>query len=187
MLSGKTYTVSADIQINAGDSLVIEPGVRINFQNSAGIIVRGNFFSLGTKDNPVYLTVSGQTRTDNPKTGYKASADSAFLGKWKGVLGDVTCKYMVFKWTHLEYCGAPLGAGKADCSGSPSAAYTILGLTASDNSYAVYFSNPNGYLVFEDSWIYGTIDDAIRVGGRVVNLPSCAAPLRNVVKPAGMC
>ncbi|MFN8244240.1 MAG: hypothetical protein U0X40_09345 [Ferruginibacter sp.] len=165
MLSGKTYTVSADIQINAGDSLVIEPGVRINFQNSAGIIVRGNFFSLGTKDNPVYLTVSGQTRTDNPKTGYKASADSAFLGKWKGVLGDVTCKYMVFKWTHLEYCGAPLGAGKADCSGSPSAAYTILGLTASDNSYAVYFSNPNGYLVFEDSWIYGTIDDAIRVGG----------------------
>ena len=165
MITGKTYTVAADIQVNAGDSLVIQPGVRINFTNSAGIIVKGNFFSLGTKDQPIYLTVAGQTKADAPKANYKASNDSAFLGKWKGVLGDVTCKYMIFKWTHLEYCGAPLGAGKADCSGSPSAAYVVLGLTAADNSYAAYFSNPNGYFVFEDSWIYGTIDDAIRIGG----------------------
>ena len=27
------------------------------------------------------------------------------------------------------------------------------------------FSNPTGSLVFEDSWIYGTVDDAIRVSG----------------------
>jgi hypothetical protein len=165
MLAGKTYTVASDIYINPGDSLIIQPGVRVNFTNSAGIIVQGNFFSLGTKDNPIYLSVTGQTKTDNPAVGFKASKDSAFLGKWKGVLGDVTCKYMIFKWTHLEYCGALLGAGSSNCSGAPSSAYGILGLTAADNSYAIYFSNPAGYFVFEDSWIYGTVDDAIRVGG----------------------
>jgi hypothetical protein len=158
MLSGKTYTVSCDVYINPGDSLFIEPGVRVNFTNGAGMIVQGNLFSLGTQANPVYLSVAGLTKTDNPVANFSAGSDSAFKGKWKGVLGDVTCQYMIFKWTHLEYCGALLSAGG-------STAYTVLGLTAADNSYAIYFSNPNGYLVFEDSWIYGTIDDAIRVGG----------------------
>jgi len=54
MLSGKTYTVSCDIYVNPGDSLVIEPGVRVNFQNSAGLIVQGNLFSLGTAEKPIY-------------------------------------------------------------------------------------------------------------------------------------
>jgi hypothetical protein len=165
MLTGKTYTVATDITINAGDSLIIQPGVRVNFTNSAGIIVKGSFFSLGTQANPIYLSVAGQIKTDDPKMNYKASNDSAFLGKWKGVLGDVTCKYMIFKWTHLEYCGALLGAGYGDCSHAASSAYNVLGLTTADNSYAIYFSNPSGYLVFEDSWIYGTVDDAIRIAG----------------------
>jgi hypothetical protein len=31
MLAGKTYTVSGDIFVNAGDTLVIQPGVIVNF------------------------------------------------------------------------------------------------------------------------------------------------------------
>jgi hypothetical protein len=158
MLTGKTYTVGCDIYIQATDSLIIQPGVRVNFTNGAGIIVKGSFFSLGTKDEPVWLTVAGQTKTDQPTVNYNAAKDSAFKGLWKGVLGDATAAFMIFKWTHLEYCGATLNAGG-------STAYTVLNLVATDPSYAVYFSNPNGYLVMEDSWIYGTVDDAIRVSG----------------------
>jgi hypothetical protein len=158
MLSGKTYTVNCDIYVQAGDTLTIQPGAKVYFNNGAGVVVKGSFFSLGTKDQPIYLTVAGMTKTDQPTQNYDAKKDSAFNGKWKGVLGDATCPYMVFKWTHLEYCGATLNAGG-------STAYTVLGLTATDPSYAIYFSNPSGYLVFEDSWIYGTVDDAIRVSG----------------------
>jgi hypothetical protein len=155
MLAGKTYTVSCDVYVNPGDSLIIEPGVRVNFQNQAGLIVQGNLFSLGTADKPIYLTVDGLTKTDDPKIGYTASKDSAFAGKWKGVIGDKTCKYLILKWTHVEYAGALLGNSVAP----------LLGLAATDNSYAVFFSNADGYFVFEDSWIYGTVDDAIRVAG----------------------
>jgi len=158
MLAGKTYTVNCDIYIQVGDTLTIQPGVRVNFNNGAGIIVKGSFFSLGTKTDPIYLTVAGQTKADQPKVGYKAGNDSAFNGKWKGVLGDATSPYMVFKWTHLEYCGATLNTGG-------STAWTVLNLAATDPSYAIYFSNPTGMLVMEDSWIYGTVDDAIRVSG----------------------
>ncbi len=170
MLTGKTYTVSCDIFVNAGDSLVIQPGVRVNFTNGAGIFVSGNFFSLGTKDNPIYLSVAGASKTDAPSKGFSAAKDSAFSGKWKGVLGDVTCQYMILKWTHLEYCGALLaGLGPK------------IGLTAADNSYALYFQNPTGYLVFEDSWIYGTVDDAIRIAGNGGNF----AILRNTFERCG--
>lgn len=158
MLAGKTYTVSCDIYVNKGDSLVIQPGVTINFQNKSGLIVKGNLFSLGTANNPIWFTVAGQTKTDAPKVGFKVTADSAFSGLWKGVFADVTCQYLIFKWTHLQYCGAPAGY-------NGSAAYTIAGLATTDASYAIYASNGTGYFVFEDSWIYGTIDDAIRIGG----------------------
>jgi hypothetical protein len=175
MLAGKTYTVSCDIFVNPGDSLIIQPGVHVNFTNSAGIFVQGNFFSLGTKENPIYLSVSGLTKTDDPKINFKAGSDSAFSGKWKGVLGDVTCQYMIFKWTHLEYCGALLGLTLGP----------KIGLTASDNSYAAYFQNPNGYFVFEDSWIYGTVDDAIRISGNGGNFAILRSTFERCGKSGG--
>ncbi|PZX65673.1 hypothetical protein [Hydrotalea sandarakina] len=159
MLAGKTYYVNCDIYVNAGDSLVIQPGVKVYFRNHAGLIVKGNLFSLGTQSNPIWLTVEGQTKTDNPVVNYSVQKDSAFNGIWKGIIGDVTCQYMILKWTHLEYCGALAGA-------NGSGAYAIAGLKTTDNCYAVYFSNGNGYLVIEDSWVYGTVDDALRIGGQ---------------------
>jgi hypothetical protein len=158
MLANKTYTIGCDVYVNAGDTLTIQPGAKVIFTNSSGMLVKGAFFSLGTKDNPIYLGVTGQTKTDAPQINFSPSKDSAFLGKWKGILGDVTSTAMVFKWTKLEYCGALLGSNN-------STFFTTLGLASTDPSYAVYFSNTNGYFVFEDSWIYGTVDDAIRVAG----------------------
>lgn len=159
MLSGKTYYADSDITINEGDSLVIEPGVKLLFRNESGIIVKGNIFSLGSKAAPIYLgpdiTIAKQ---DAPVKNYNAKNDSAFTGLWKGVIGATTCKYMILKWTHLEYCGAPAGANN-------SSAYVVEGVDATDASYGIYFSNGDGYLVLEDSWMYGTVDDAIRVAG----------------------
>ena len=155
MLAGKTYTVNCDVYVNVDDTLIIQPGVRVNFANGAGIIVRGTFFSLGTKAAPVWLSVAGQIKTDAPAFNFKSGNDSAFLGKCKGIMGSPTCIKMIIKWTHVEYCGAILGSDAA----------SVLGLPATDASYAVYFSNPKGTFVFEDSWIYGTVDDGIRVAG----------------------
>ena len=158
MLAGKTYTINCDIQINAGDSLVIQPGVHLIFNNQAGVIVKGNLFSLGTKANPIWFTVAGQKHTDAPVIGFKTSHDSAFNGIWKGIAADVTCNYLILKWTHLEYCGALAGA-------NGSSFYNVQGIKTTANSYPLFFSNTNGTFVFEDSWIYGCPDDAIRVGG----------------------
>ena len=151
MLAGKTYTISCDITINRGDTLTIQEGVHINVAASAAIVVRGTFLSLGTAESPNWITIKGFVKQDTP--GLNPASDSAFTGKWKGILADTSSPLVVIKWTHLEYAGSTLGTGLA----------SLLGLTATDPSYAVYFQNIKGSFVFEDSWIYGTTDDAIRV------------------------
>ncbi len=163
MLAGKTYIINCDVTIPAGDSLVIQPGVHLIFNNQAGMIVEGNLFSLGTQQNPIYFTVNGQTHTDQPVIDFNYQHDSAFDGLWKGVAGDVSCQWLVFKWTHLEYCGAAAGSTGGGAY-SQSNYYNVTALATTAPSYAVYLNNANGYLVFEDSWIYGTPDDAMRLG-----------------------
>jgi hypothetical protein len=148
MLAGKTYNVCGNIVINKGDTLIIQPGVTINFTGNYGIGVHGTLISLGTKAQPVYFTQLGITKTDqvnaNPAT------DPAFKGKWTGIMGATDCNKIILKWTHIEFAG---GAPTGDIA-------VIYSLP-----YPVFFQNPYGILVMEDSWIYGSTDDAIRTFG----------------------
>src|SRR5215469_10428858 len=51
MLADQTYTVGGDITINAGDTLLVQKGVKINMTNGANFIVNGDIIFLGTKDD----------------------------------------------------------------------------------------------------------------------------------------
>lgn len=153
MLAGKTYTVCGDIIINAGDTLTVQEGVTIQFTGNYGIGVNGSFISLGTKDHPNWITYAGATKTDT--YGYDPSADSAYKGRWIGIIGGVNCPMMILKWTHVEY------AGKSIPTSSP--VYQIY-----TKPYDIFFQNPYGIFVLEDSWLYGSTDDPIRtLGGKI--------------------
>jgi len=52
MLSGKTYTLSGDITINATDTLLLQSGVTIKVGRGKTILVKGTFISLGTQTLP---------------------------------------------------------------------------------------------------------------------------------------
>jgi len=155
MLAGKTYVIDGscgDITVNRGDTLTIQPGVTINISGNVAIVVKGVLLSLGTKEAPIKIGPQNVVKQDAP--GQNPTTDPAYSARWKGVLADTSCSLLSFKWTHLEFCGATLGTALS----------SLLGLAPTDPSYAVYFQNANGSFIFEDSWIYGTIDDAIRVG-----------------------
>src|SRR5471030_664395 len=66
MLAGQTYTVGGDITINAGDTLLIQKGVKLNMTNGANIIVNGDLISLGTSDAPVTTTDPSKSKTTGP-------------------------------------------------------------------------------------------------------------------------
>jgi len=172
MLSGKTYRIKRDIIVNQNDTLVIQPGVKLYFatttpgKNANSLIVRGNLLSLGIKDNPIYFTVENQAKSDIP--GQDVITDPAYQGLWGGILGDSLTKNMIIKWTHVEFgCGKIL---------NPS----VKGIKPGDPAYMISFVNPNGVFVLEDSWVYGGVDDPIRIQGGKINV------MRNTFEKGGL-
>jgi hypothetical protein len=166
MLAGQTYTVSGDITINAGDTLLIQKGVKVNMTNGANFIVNGDLISLGTSDQPVTITDPSKTKTTGAST---AGTDPAYVGGWGGIYCSNTSKLVVIKWTHLDFGGAALKA-------LPFAASAGL---AAGNQYILYFENPTGVFILEDSWMYGSPDDATRFYGGYINI------MRNTMEKCG--
>lgn len=172
MITGTTYTISGDVTVNAGDTLLVQKGVTVNVTNGSNIIVRGTFISLGTKDAPNTFTDPRRSK----KTGATTPAtDSAYVGGWGGVYCDSACNLCVIKWTHLDFGGAQ--TQKSLVSGS-----TPGSALAAGSQYVLYFGNPgntNALLILEDSWIYGSPDDATRFYGGYLNI------MRNTMEKCG--
>jgi hypothetical protein len=157
MLAGKTYTLGSDINIPAGDTLLIQEGVTIYSTNSAGIIVHGVLVSLGTQANPNTMTVQGQAKDNTP--GLPLSQDPAHTGLWRGIMCDTSCTLLVIKWTHIDFAGAAYG--NVDGPAVEESAGT---------SFNILFQNPKGSFVLEDSWIYGGTDDCIRISNGKIHV-----------------
>jgi len=156
MLSGKTYTVGADITVNAGDTLLLQPGVNLKVSRGKTILVKGVFISLGTKALPNYIGPD-KTFTKTDAAGYSAAADSAYVGYWTGLTCEPSCTLLDLKWTHIEYTGGKFGAVLFPTGGK-----------AGDGAKGILFQNPTGDFIMEDSWMYGSIDDAVRIStGRI--------------------
>jgi hypothetical protein len=152
MLAGQTYNICGDVTVNAGDTLLLQSGVTVKIGGKYNIIVRGTFISLGTASAPNWIT-TGTPKTDNPYTSLASSlaGDPAFQGQWYGINCDTTCALFILKWTHVEFAGATFVTAP------------VSGLTANTASYEIFFQNPNGVFDMEDSWIYGSTDDAVRI------------------------
>jgi hypothetical protein len=166
MLSGQTYTVGGDITINAGDTLLIQKGVKINMTNGANFIVNGDLISLGTKDAPITITDPRRTKTMGSSV---LGQDSAYVGGWGGIYCSNTSKLVVIKWTHLDFGGAALKA----------LPFSNANSLKTGAQFILYFENPTGVFIMEDSWLYGSPDDATRFYGGYYNI------MRNTMEKAG--
>jgi hypothetical protein len=152
MLTGKTYTIGCDVTVNAGDTLLIQPGVHINVKNKSGIFVKGSFISLGTKAQQIFITVDSLRALKNDAPNQDPAHDPAFAGGWAGLYCASSCPMLILKWTHVEFGGAGL-----------SIAQGAIVNQSSGTAFSILFQNQNGIFVMEDSWLYGGVDDPIRI------------------------
>lgn len=154
--SGKEIALDRHLVIPEGESLTIEPGVKV-IVSTAGvgvnhtpieIIVKGNLYVLGTEQQPVLFTVEEAKRT----------AENTFKGLWGGIVATETCQEMVFDHAVIEYTGGQV------IEGSPSATAGIY--TAGDDAYPqITTTNLNGKYVIMNSVIRNGWSDGIYMMG----------------------
>lgn len=174
LLTGKTYYFSSDLTVNDGDTLLLQSGVHLialgdglTPATSPEIFMHGTFISLGTKDNPNYITV--KNAADLHAQAAAQNYTNVLLGWW----GGITCTPAaattthpnpqggdaIIKWTHIEFGGGPAGAGDDQSfytSGSP--------------RYNIYYANMTKNLIIEDSWFFGSKDDNVRTAGGKISI-----------------
>jgi hypothetical protein len=95
LLSGKTYTITADLTVKKGDTLSSQPGAIIIVKNNAQINIQGVLQLLGTKEQPIFF-----------------NSDSNKPGTWGGFQCD-TAQAVTIKWTHIDNTGGPDDSGSA--------------------------------------------------------------------------
>ncbi len=151
MKADSTYYVGADICVAQGDTLLVQQGVKVIFNGNYNFTIKGTLLSIGSQAKPIYFTYKDQTKTD--AIGADPLQDPAYKGLWGGIMGETTSPLMVIKWTHIDF-----GGGAAAVS-------PVSYIKNGGTTYPLSCSNPDGVFVFEDSWIYGAVDDPIRTFG----------------------
>lgn len=163
MLSGKTYHITSDVTINAGDTLYIQPGVKVLIHGdgkspvtSPTFYINGNLVSDGTQEKPNWFTVleTSSTPKSNSNISDNIANDPAYKGYWGGFQCGPSADLLLLRWSHVEYTGGPWGSNAAD-----------YGFKEGDSRNAIYMNSGNpskfGKLIIEDSWFYGNVDDCI--------------------------
>ncbi len=167
LLSDQVYNIVGDITVNRGDTLVIQPGVKINFKGKYAFWIKGNLASLGTKAKPIYFTVPGLVKKNDINE--DPTLDDAYLGSWGGIQGDTSTQFMIIKYTHIDFSGGIIGVGQ------------VAGVTNGSTVAPLRFNNEKGMCVVEDSWFYGQID-----GGASINIAKGKFHImRNIFEKSG--
>jgi len=151
-----TYYLVGNVAVKKGDTLAIQPGATIIAKGNFQFQISGTLLSLGTEAKPVTFTSADATRFTDLAT---------YTGHWGGFAFDSTALYVFVKYTHINFTGGP------DTSGSPQASFDVEG----SQTY-----NGGAYIVVEDSWFYGGIDDGIHLAGDIT-----ASIKRNVIQRLG--
>ncbi len=100
------YHILGSVKIPEGRSLIIEPGVVIEFQGSYKITAKGNITAKGTSENPILFSVHDTAKFFN---------GSLTNGGWQGILitgsGTSVLRYCQFKYVrNNNYLGAAIAA-----------------------------------------------------------------------------
>jgi len=156
MITGNTYTVGGDVVINKGDTVLLQEGVTVCVTTDKTIVVKGVLISLGSSAKPNSFTSCSASKINTIAQAQNPTTDPAWgtagSGVWGGIECDTSCTLLVLKWTHIDFTGA-----------APSVTQPYVGGTAGTKQKGILFQRPNGDFIMEDSWMYGSIDDAIRV------------------------
>ena len=151
-----TYYLTGNVAVAKGDTLAIQPGATIIAKGNFQFQISGTLLSLGTEAKQVTFTSQDASRFTDFAT---------YTGHWGGFVFDSTALYVFVKYTHINFTGGP------DSEGGAQASFDVEG----SQTY-----NGGAYIIVEDSWFYGGVDDGIHLAGNIT-----ASIKRNTIQRLG--
>ena len=94
--SNYQYRVIGDIQIEEGDSLVIEPGTSVLFMGDYKMEVQGSLIAVGTEQDSIYITSGRAVKESND---------------WDGIIFDYAYDHDLNRRAIFQYCNIGYGGG----------------------------------------------------------------------------
>jgi len=142
----RVILVHGDVTVPKGKTLTVAEGTTVIIDgDGTGFIVEGNFYSMGTAEKPNLFTVP-----DSQK-----KKENIFAGLWGGILGTENSTEMVVLYSRFEYAGAPAKASTPIVTSGE--------LEEGDPRFTLYFNNPDGKFIMQNSIVAYTKDDGMRI------------------------
>ena len=123
----KPYLVYDYAYVDSLATLTIDPGTRIFFHKGAGLYVKGNILSNGTREQPIIFTA------DRLEQAYANVPD-----QWNGILLFSGSKGNVFNYTQIRNANIGLQVGTLEHEGNASA--TLSNVRIENMAYAGIFA-----------------------------------------------
>jgi hypothetical protein len=145
-------TITDHVIIAENTSLFIEAGVTVvmdNIEKRPEMIVLGNLYSLGTKENPVTFTVAEQYR----------NKENRYSRYWGGIICGYNSKEVLLDNTIVEYCGAQTTEESASFQ------HQLFKTETGEGVPAFHFCNTNGSFVIKNSTFRNNAEDHIYITG----------------------
>jgi len=119
VISAGTYKVGCDIEVASGDTLILEPGVKLMFEYMVEFTINGLLLASGTEADSIYFTkYAGDTRT------------------WKGVkINDASNDNTIISYARIEYSH---DKGIEVYNASPQLLHLVL-----ENNTGAYYNDQN--------------------------------------------
>ena len=128
------YLINDDIEIPNDSTLVIEPGVRIEFQGHFDFNVQGVLHAIGTKSDSILFTINDTIGFSDP---------NSTTGGWGGIRiidPDITNDSTKLHYCKFEYAKAVGDVWHINAGG----ALTVINFDKVDVSYCMFTNNSAG-------------------------------------------
>ncbi len=150
--SGSPYLIQGDITLLPGDTLVIEPGVVVEFQGYYEFLIQGDIQAAGMTNDTILFTV-------NDSSAFYSDLNNS-AGSWSGIYfsGSDNSKFYCCKFKYAKALGASVSTYWGGAMYIP-ASYTNLMIRAChfDHNYA---QNNGGAITVNSTGVF-TIDSCL--------------------------
>lgn len=166
--TGSPYIITGDVYVYGGDSLTIEPGVEVIFQDNYLFEISGNLFALGNEAGIIRFTEADTSGySTGSDAGWNLSISTDFINFYEK---EIILDYCIIEYANTVSCFemayADLIISNTELIKCKSYGLSVFGFCEVEISHCTIEENKGGGI---NAWVTGATEDVTILGCTVRN------------------